>query len=247
MAKGESYEEFVNKFKPKKTTDDCYTPLETYRVIRDWAIDKYNLAGRDIVRPFYPGGDYENYNYMHGDVVIDNPPFSILADIIRFYIDRDIDFFLFAPMLTVMGYTHIDGANIVVVEGKIVYDNGARVATSFVTNMGRFKARTAPELDAALMAVSSSGAKKNMPKYQYPPNVLTAHKMASWSSCGIDYAIRRDQCCSVRRLDSQKPRKKGIYGSGLLLSESAERAAERAAENTWTLSEREREIIRKLR
>lgn len=24
--KGESYEEFVEKFKPKKTTDDCYTP-----------------------------------------------------------------------------------------------------------------------------------------------------------------------------------------------------------------------------
>lgn len=26
MAKGENYEEFVEKFKPKKTTDDCYTP-----------------------------------------------------------------------------------------------------------------------------------------------------------------------------------------------------------------------------
>lgn len=26
MAYGETYEEFVEKFKPKKTTDDCYTP-----------------------------------------------------------------------------------------------------------------------------------------------------------------------------------------------------------------------------
>ena len=26
MAKNETYEEFVDKFKPKLTTDDCYTP-----------------------------------------------------------------------------------------------------------------------------------------------------------------------------------------------------------------------------
>lgn len=26
MVQGESYEQFVGKFKPKKTTDDCYTP-----------------------------------------------------------------------------------------------------------------------------------------------------------------------------------------------------------------------------
>lgn len=26
MGKSKNYEEFVEKFKPKKTTDDCYTP-----------------------------------------------------------------------------------------------------------------------------------------------------------------------------------------------------------------------------
>lgn len=26
MARGETYEQFVDKFKQKKTTDDCYTP-----------------------------------------------------------------------------------------------------------------------------------------------------------------------------------------------------------------------------
>lgn len=30
MAKGETYTEFVDKFKPKLTTDDCYTPTEIY-------------------------------------------------------------------------------------------------------------------------------------------------------------------------------------------------------------------------
>lgn len=50
------YDGFVEKFKPKKTTDDV-----------------------PIVRPFYPGGDYENYDYPEGCVVVDNPPFSIFA------------------------------------------------------------------------------------------------------------------------------------------------------------------------
>jgi len=34
MARGESYKEFVEKFKPKKTTDDCYTPPEIWDVIK---------------------------------------------------------------------------------------------------------------------------------------------------------------------------------------------------------------------
>lgn len=52
----EEYEEFVEKFKPKKTTDDCYTPPAVYEAVKSWAVKEYNLNGRKIVRPFYPGG-----------------------------------------------------------------------------------------------------------------------------------------------------------------------------------------------
>lgn len=31
--KGETYEQFVEKFKPKKTTDDCYTPPLIYNPV----------------------------------------------------------------------------------------------------------------------------------------------------------------------------------------------------------------------
>lgn len=41
--KGETYEEFVEKFKPKKTTDDCYTPPEIYEVVKQWACNKFNI------------------------------------------------------------------------------------------------------------------------------------------------------------------------------------------------------------
>lgn len=34
--KKQSYEEFVEKFKPKKTTDDCYTPIEIYNIIKNY-------------------------------------------------------------------------------------------------------------------------------------------------------------------------------------------------------------------
>lgn len=33
MAQGETYEQFVDKFKPKKTTDDCYTPPAVMDVV----------------------------------------------------------------------------------------------------------------------------------------------------------------------------------------------------------------------
>ena len=50
--KSETYEEFVDKFKPKKTTDDCYTPPEIYEVILGWAASRYGFDPSCVVRPF---------------------------------------------------------------------------------------------------------------------------------------------------------------------------------------------------
>ena len=87
------YEGFVEKFKPKKTTDDCYTPPEVYEVIKDWVCNRYGINPETIVRPFYPGGDFENFNYPEGCLVLDNPPFSILAKIKRFYLEKELSSF----------------------------------------------------------------------------------------------------------------------------------------------------------
>lgn len=53
------YDAFVEKFKPKKTTDDCYTPPLVYEVVKDWACETYGIDPDTILRPFYPGGDYD--------------------------------------------------------------------------------------------------------------------------------------------------------------------------------------------
>ena len=103
MAKGETYDQFVDKFKPKLTTDDCYTPDAVYDAVAGWVAKEYKLDQSDFVRPFWPGGDYESYDYPEGCVVVDNPPFSILSKIVRFYDSRKIRFFLWAPALTLFG------------------------------------------------------------------------------------------------------------------------------------------------
>ena len=78
------YDAFVAKFEPKKSTDDCYTPPLVYEAIKNWACAEYGIDPESIVRPFYPGGDYEHFDYPEGAVVLDNPPFSILSQMCTF-------------------------------------------------------------------------------------------------------------------------------------------------------------------
>ena len=99
------YKEFEDKFKPKKTTDDCYTPDNIYETVADYVATRFKVDRNKFVRPFYPGGDYEKYNYMSDSIVVDNPPFSILAQIVKWYQSQGIKFFLFAPGLTIIGLT----------------------------------------------------------------------------------------------------------------------------------------------
>lgn len=137
MAKQISFEDFCEKFKPKKTTDDCYTPPTIYEVIKNWACKEYGIDPDKIVRPFYPGGDYENFDYAPDAVVLDNPPFSILSQICEFYLGRKIPFFLFAPSLTAFAGKHVCmRMNHIICDCNIVYENGAVVKTSFVTSFG---------------------------------------------------------------------------------------------------------------
>ena len=105
----EAYEAFLDKFKLAKTTDDCYTPDNIYEVVADWTAEEYGLNRDDFVRPFYPGGDYKRYDYKPGAVVVDNPPFSILSEIIGFYTKRKIPYFLFAPAMACFSNAATDG------------------------------------------------------------------------------------------------------------------------------------------
>ena len=242
----EDYEGFVEKFKPKKTTDDCYTPPEVYEAVRGWVFKEYGLDTQTpVMRPFRPGGDYEHEEYPEGCLVLDNPPFSMLSRIVRFYLDSGTRFFLFAPTLTC--FNSQPDKNHVIAGAYVVYENGAKVDTSFVTSLGEDYVRSAPELKAAIEDAQKRVKKKEkptLPKYVYPPEVLTAAQVGRYSKYGVDFRVKRRDCTRVRALDAQRAAGKTVFGSGMLLSERA--AAERAAAIEWELSPRERAIVRML-
>ena len=242
------YDAFVNKFKPKKTTDDCYTPPKVYEVVLAWVRKRYAIPeDAPIVRPFFQGGDYENAEYPDGCVVVDNPPFSIMSRILRFYTARGIRFFLFAPQLTLFSYARNPRIGFVCAAASITYANGAVVNTGFVTDMGEeIVAETAPDLRRAIAAACDEirGEKSvPLPKYTYPVDVATAARLGWLSVHGEAFRIRRGDAAFISSLDNGGG--KGIFGGGLILSEraAAERAAaERTAATVFELSPREREI-----
>ena len=258
------YQAFVDKFKPKLTTDDCSTPENVYDVVRAWVFDHYGLPeNTPVIRPFWPGVDYQRAEYPDGCVVIDNPPFSILAKIEQFYLANGIRFFMFAPGLSL--FKSDMRLHYVCCGASVTYANGAKVNTSFVTNLGAVMLQTAPDLTVIIAAENKKNEKalvKQYPKYAYPPEVVTAAMCNYYAQHGVVYRLCNDDAHFIRKLDAQKG--KGIFGAGFLVSQKAaakkatiekaaiekaaiEKAAiEKASAIRWELSDREKAIVDKL-
>ena len=251
--KNETYEEFVDKFKPKKTTDDCYTPQIVYNAVSDWVTNEYNLNAECFIRPFFPGGDYKKVEYKNTDIVVDNPPFSILAEIVKFYTEKNIKFFLFAPTLVGL-IRYSDLCTAIACGVSITYENGAAVNTSFVTNLENenIRIKTSPTLYETVKNANDKQLaenKKQLPKYHYPFGIVTASNFYPYSRYGIELSIPRNESIRISRLDAQIPIKKTIFGCGLIVSErlATEREkAEREKAERFEFSEREKKIIKSL-
>ena len=243
----EEYQAFLDKFVPKKTTDDCYTPDLVYEAVAQWVANEYHVAPRHFVRPFYPGGDYQREQYLPDAIVVDNPPFSILSEIIKFYVEKGIRFFLFAPTLTLFSSSSLVTA--LPMAATVTYENKANVNTSFVTNLEdpSIRLRSVPSLYRAVKEANDRNLeeqRRELPKYAYPDNVVTSAFVARLSRYGIDFSVSRAESVSIDALDAQKEQGRAIYGKGYLVSERA--AAERAAAIRFALSPREREIVAQL-
>lgn len=256
QAGNEDYNQFLDKFEAKKTTDDCYTPELIYDAVKEWVLSEYQFPKESIVRPFYPGGDYEKENYKDGCVVLDNPPFSLLANIIRFYDDNHIKFFLFAPALTLFS-AHDRRVTYIGTGASITYENGAVVSTSFITNLDNCRARTAPDLCEAITEANRKILKEmhgEQAKYDYPSEVLTSTMLSYWSKYGVDFRLDFNECTRISALDEQKKEGKAIFGGGFLLAQAAAAqavaaqaaAAQAAAAQAWELSDRERALSESL-
>ena len=256
------YEAFVEKFKAKHSSDDTFTPKNIYETVRDWAVQRYTIPeGTPIVRPFWPGGDYTTADYPPGCVVIDNPPFSIITKIVAWYNERGVRFFLFAPSLTSIAHCRDGKTAFVSTHNSICFANGAKVNTSFLTNMEPpdVLATTASDLYDELDAVNTENekkTKKKVTKLTMPNELVTSARMGYLAVHHKPFTVRRKDVIFVRRLDNYGD---SIFGGGYLLSPraaaeraaaeraAAERAAaERAAAHKIELSDREKDLIKQL-
>lgn len=256
----EEYQKFLQKFEAKKTTDDCYTPPLVYEAVADYVAGEYGLNKDNFVRPFVPGGDYQAEKYKKTDIVVDNPPFSILSEILDYYNEHGIKYFLFAPHLTIFsGSSH---SSCLIAGVNIIYENGANICTSFITNLEDCAFRSAPKLYKAIKTANDENLKlmrKELPKYSYPLNVIMSYMLTNYSKYGIDFRVDKDECQFINQLDCQKESGKKLFGGGFLISDSkkserieADKEAEKEIEKeigkeTWQLSEREIDIIKSLK
>ena len=251
----QEYYEWLSKFEAKKTTDDCYTPPGVYDAVIEY-VDKevISLDGLDVVRPFYPDGDYQKdaQGYDDKTIVIDNPPFSIITPICKFYQENHIKFFLFAPALTILNCAFkTQGLTAIIAPQTIVYANGAKVNTGFIANCTPdIQAKTAPSLYQALKATQLE--RRNLPVYEYPSHVVTVTKMQKLCKSGIEFEVGCSHSLVINILDEQKQHDKKCFGSVLLVNDgkAKELQAKEAQIQTnkmgWTLSERERAIVEQL-
>lgn len=242
------YESFIKKFTENpKTTDECWTPQDVYEAVVKYVGEVYPLEGKEILRPFYPGGDYEHAEYPDDGVVIDNPPFSMFTKICKFYMAKGVPFFLFGPGLTIMSCCK-HGCTAVFIDDQIEFSNGAKVRCNFASNLfGDLLAITAPRLSELLRACPSQNVKEALPRYDYPINLLSASDMQIIAKGEEPFAVPREGTAPIRRLASQ-PKGKGLFGDHYLLPDELARAKERAKERAKStihveLSEEERRIV----
>ena len=134
------------------------------------------------------------------------------------------------------------------VGADIVYENGAVVKTSFVTNLDKqYTVFTAPDLYMAIAAFNFEKKTKHLPKYSYPAEIITSAELQKMAFCGVSFQIPVTDCVFCDALESQKKKKKSIFGGGLLVSPKvaaekiiAEKViAEKTKTIIWPLSEKE--------
>lgn len=250
----QDYFNWLQKFEKRTTSDDTFTPPAVYDVVLNY-VDKHiiKLDGLTVVRPFYPDGDYQQEAKSYDDktIVIDNPPFSIIGKIAKFYHEKGVKFFLFAPALTTFQSLRSLPISVVACGGMVTYDNGAKVNTSFITNLLDVRVKTAPELCQALMTIEKA-SKRVLPIYQYPPNVLMVSDLTKLAKAGVNYEVGFNDSVFIAGLDEQKQHGKKLFGSGLLISHAKAKELSDIQIKTqkdmiyWQLSDNEKAIVEKL-
>ena len=229
----EEYRKFVEKFnkEAEKTTDDCYTPQDVYECVRDYFIEEGVIPkGAKLVRPFYPGGDYEREEYPEGCVVYDNPPFSIISKIVKYYQDKGIKFLLYCPALTSLNLAQ--HATLIAFDFHVIYDNGAGVETFLITNLYdeniAIKSLSGELSRRVKNLPSQQEDKKELQQYSTPKEVVDIKAVKYISRQGVEMVWYRNKIKVSKNLQGYKDIGKEAFGTIYLQSKAQAQAQAQA-------------------
>ena len=146
--------------------------------------------------------------------MIDNPPFSLFAKIVDFYVANDIKFFIFCPALAAWHtIARRPGVTLVNTFVDVKYANGAIVRTSFATNLSpEYALYSAPELHRTLLRLKERQTVKIIERPDYTLGVKELQYLAK-----VQHALSREQM-SVK---VSKAIRDAAFGGVALLSEQA--------------------------
>ena len=92
------------------------------------------LSGYTTVEPFYNGDDYTTVDYTN-KVVVDEPPFNQIMDILDYYRTHEVCFFLYIPALCDMTKLTRYGRALIDTGVPLTKQNTVTTFTSFITNL----------------------------------------------------------------------------------------------------------------
>lgn len=239
------------------TNDECYTSPEVYDTVLKYAVERYHLQDKHIVRPFVPSGNYQQYVYDKNDVVIDNPPFSMTTEITKWYINHDIPFFLFINGMYAVSLSRgLHGkATVIATNANCSFyhePNNKVIKMGFVTNLEPKDIILRGDL-ALTNKLNGLVKKKVLNKYQYPENMIRNSDVLKAIRSGVELQLTTNNCLFEDNLDYNKEHKLiDVHGGCYLVDDSVYNEYKATIEKVppythcVTLSEREKGIIEKL-
>ena len=123
----------------KHTGDEYYTQENDFQWFLVFFENVFQVDTSNIIRPFWPGGDYEQEDYTD-KIVMDNPPFSKQKEIIRFYMEKDIPFVLWCDgnaggLTKYIQEQGRNGLSVIYTRSRFTFKNGKATRCCFVSNM----------------------------------------------------------------------------------------------------------------
>lgn len=133
-----------------------------------------------IVTPFSSGYNYRTYDYT-GKQVVDFPSFSQIKEIIEFYNENSIKYFLYIPSVCdLIGLSQIEDNTVIDTNVNLIDKNLTEMGISFVTNLisGNYALKTAPALRQTLITTNAS--KRNAKNAQIANVTAELGMMGIW-------------------------------------------------------------------